>query len=99
MRPTAQEGKVNLSRAQLAMLMGRRNAGQPRMLTLIGVRAIQLRLQILYQIGLGSLVWIRRSVNVAEKGFDAKPHQSMYQASLTLAFMILTLEGSDSKVF
>ena len=48
-----------------------RSAGQPEMLTLIRVRAIQLWLQISYQIGLGYLGWIRRSMNIAKKGFDA----------------------------
>ena len=46
----------------------RRNAGQPEEIALTELRAIQLRLQISYQVGLGYLVWIRHSVNIAKKG-------------------------------
>ena len=49
----------------------RRNAGKPEEIALLRITAIQMVLQISYQVRLGSLGELRRSVNVAKKGFDA----------------------------
>ena len=66
----------------------RRNAGKPEEIALLRITAIQMVSQISYQVRLGSLGELRRSVNSAKKGFDAfrikQPHQSMSQAHLRL---------------